>query len=126
MAVIYALVGLVTLQRARVNRLMDMALHRITLKPTPAVERAAGASLFVNAGLLLTTAAGLVMHSRLGAGAAVAAVIFQGLYLVWADRWYPASHPVDVKTRKGAPRVVAFYGLLAGCAVWLAHAGVLA
>ncbi len=122
---VYGLAGLAGWRRARMNALMDRALAGITLKPVPRIERVVGAWLHLDALLLAAAALGLALSSRWGALIAVLVVIEQGAFCLWSDRFYPASHPEDVRNRDGAIIVVGFYAALAVLAVGLWWMGML-
>lgn len=123
---VYILAGLACWRRARMNALMDRALAGLTLKPVPAIERAVGAWLYMDALLLAGAGVGLVLSSRWGALIAVLVVIEQGAFVLWSERFYPADHPEDARNREGAIVVVGFYAALAVLAVGLHWMGVLA
>lgn len=122
---VYVLAGLAGWRRARMNALMDRALAGITLKPTPLVERTVAAWLHLDALILAVAGLGLMLASRWGALAAVTAVIQQGAFILWADRFYPADHPEDARNRHGAVFAFGLHAAVAALAVGLWRMGVL-
>jgi hypothetical protein len=122
---VYGLAGLAGWRRARMNAVMDRALAGITLKPVPQIERVVGAWLHLDALLLAAAALGLALSSRWGALITVLVVIEQGVFCLWAERFYPARHPADVKSREAVLVVIGFYAALAVLAVGLWWMGVL-
>jgi hypothetical protein len=122
---VYGLAGLAGWRRARMNAFMDRALTGITLKPVPRIERVVGAWLHLDALMLAGAGLGLALSSRWGALVAVIAVVEQGVFVLWSERFYPASHPEDVRNRDGVIIVVGFYAALAVLAVGLWWMGVL-
>ena len=122
---VYGLAGLACWRRARMNAFMDRALAGITLKPVPKIERVVGAWLHLDALLLAAAAVGLALSSRWGALIAVLVVIEQGVFCLWSGRFYPASHPGDVRNREAVLVVIGFYAALGVLAVGLWWMGVL-
>ncbi|MFT4954294.1 MAG: protein-S-isoprenylcysteine O-methyltransferase Ste14 [Brevundimonas sp.] len=122
---VYGLAGLAGWRRARMNAFMDRALAGITLKPVPQVERVVGAWLHLDALLLAAAALGLALSSRWGALTAVLVVIEQGVFCLWAQRFYPARHAADVQSREAVLVVIGFYAALGVLAVGLWWMGVL-
>ena len=116
---VYGLAGLACWRRARMNAFMDRALAGITLKPVPQIERFVGAWLHLDALLLAAAALGLALSSRWGALIAVLVVIEQGVFCLWAERFYPARHAADVQSREAVLVVIGFYAALGVLAVGL-------
>lgn len=101
----YVFGGLFVLRATRVERLLDKAIHQITLKtpdPDPA-DRLRLWSMFAIAILTLVSGALLVFLLRPAVYAFLANAAVQGAYLAWARKALP---PTDAESGQGRRRTI--------------------
>ena len=120
----YAFAGMVILRAMTMDRLMDVMLAALTLKPTPRAERLTSQILTLGAVLTLCSGLTLLLLSRFAPLVFLANVVVQGLYLVWAARALPPEDALEAKGRRQTTNAFFLYCVATGFVCVCSYLGV--
>lgn len=120
----YAFAGLLLARAAVMERLLDQALARLTMKPLP--RRDALASGFAGLLALVVFAGGVALMLRLtlAVGVFLSGTLLQALHLVWlAPAILDRDGPPDPAGRTRTRNAAILYAVMAVCVAWRAASG---
>jgi hypothetical protein len=114
----YVFAGVVVLRAIALDRLMDTLLAALN---DPSAPNELMRSRVLMGGAFLTLASGVVLMllSPLAAPVFVANAVWQGAYLLWADRALPPEDGADARGRQQTKNAFAVYLAATAFVVWL-------
>lgn len=120
----YVFAGVVVLRAMALDRVMDQLLAALD-EPSAPTERMKSRVLTVGAMLTLASGVALMLFSPLAMPVFAASALWQGSYLLWADKALPPEDASEARGRKQTKNAFVVYLAATAFVVWLAAQGLL-
>jgi hypothetical protein len=120
----YVFAGVVVLRATATDRVIDQVLAALS-DPSAPSEQIRSRVLGIGAFLTLASGASLMLLSPLAVVVFVANVLWQGGYLLWAERALPPEDESEARGRRQTQNAFVIYAAATAFVLWLATQGLL-